>query len=81
MVWAGICAAGKTPLVFIDRNVKINTDVYQQVILRGSLQPWAQSLGVATGLGSSTFREVDNGIVQRVVSRNVGEGCVANEFS
>ena len=41
MVWGGICATGKTPLVFIDRNVKINAEVYQNTILRGVLQPWA----------------------------------------
>lgn len=43
MVWAGICASGKTPLVFIDRNVKINGAVYQQAILRDVLHPWAQN--------------------------------------
>ena len=42
MVWAGICATGKTPLVFIDRNVKINAHVYQNDILRTVLHPWAQ---------------------------------------
>lgn len=41
MVWGGICATGKTPLVFIDRNVKINANVYQNVILRDVLHPWA----------------------------------------
>ncbi|CAK9821600.1 Transposable element Tc3 transposase [Anthophora retusa] len=41
MVWAGICATGKTPLVFIERNVKINATSYQQRILREVLQPWA----------------------------------------
>ena len=41
MVWAGICSTGKTPLVFIDRNVKINAEVYQQVVLRDALTPWA----------------------------------------
>lgn len=41
MVWAGISAAGKTPLVFIDRNVKINAISYQQSVLQDVLQPWA----------------------------------------
>lgn len=41
MVWAGICATGKTPLVFIDRNVKINAAIYQQIVLRDVLEPWA----------------------------------------
>uniref|UniRef100_A0A183BN43 HTH luxR-type domain-containing protein n=1 Tax=Globodera pallida TaxID=36090 RepID=A0A183BN43_GLOPA len=42
MVWGGICATGKTPLVFIARNVKINANVYQNTILRAVLHPWAQ---------------------------------------
>uniref|UniRef100_A0A8R1EEL5 HTH luxR-type domain-containing protein n=1 Tax=Caenorhabditis japonica TaxID=281687 RepID=A0A8R1EEL5_CAEJA len=33
MVWAGITATGKTPLVFIERNVKINSEVYQKIVL------------------------------------------------
>lgn len=41
MVWGGICATGKTPLVFIERNVKINAAYYQQAVLRDVLQPWA----------------------------------------
>jgi hypothetical protein len=41
MVWGGICATGKTPLVFINRNVKINAQVYQNEILRGVVHPWA----------------------------------------
>ena len=43
MVWGGVCATGKTPLVFIDRNVKINAEDYQQRVLKGVLAPWAQS--------------------------------------
>ena len=42
MVWAGICANGRTPLVFIDRNVKINAAVYQNDILSAYVHPWAQ---------------------------------------
>ena len=42
MVWGGICATGKTPLVFIERNVKINAAVYQNDILRGVVHPWVQ---------------------------------------
>ena len=41
MVWGGICSTGKTPLVFINRNVKINATVYQNEILRAVLHPWA----------------------------------------
>ena len=37
MIWGGICASGKTPLVFIDKNVKINASNYQQIVLRDVL--------------------------------------------
>ena len=32
MVWAGICATGKTPLVFMEKGVKIKFDAYQNVL-------------------------------------------------
>jgi inhibitor of nuclear factor kappa-B kinase subunit alpha len=41
MVWAGICATGKTPLVFVEEGVKINKDVYLQRILLDVVEPWA----------------------------------------
>ena len=34
MVWGGICAAGKTPLVFIEKGVKINARYYQDKVLK-----------------------------------------------
>lgn len=42
MVWAGITSDGKTPLVFVEKGVKINAAVYQQRILRDVLDPWAR---------------------------------------
>jgi len=42
MVWAGITADGKTPLVFVERGVKINAEIYQENILRKVLLPWSQ---------------------------------------
>lgn len=42
MVWAGICKNGKTPLVFVERGVKINADTYQKCILRDILMPWSR---------------------------------------
>ena len=42
MVWAGVTANGKTPLVFVDKGVKINAQFYQQQILRDVLEPWAR---------------------------------------
>jgi transposase len=42
MVWAGVTADGKTPLVFVDKGVKINAAFYQEAILRGALDPWAR---------------------------------------
>uniref|UniRef100_A0A8R1DTC7 Tc1-like transposase DDE domain-containing protein n=1 Tax=Caenorhabditis japonica TaxID=281687 RepID=A0A8R1DTC7_CAEJA len=41
MVWAGVTSTGKTPLVFIDRNVKINAEVYQKTVLMDNMLPWA----------------------------------------
>ncbi|EFO95902.1 hypothetical protein CRE_17595 [Caenorhabditis remanei] len=40
MVWAGVTSDGKTPLVFIERNVKINLEVYQNLVLKDVLLPW-----------------------------------------
>ena len=42
MVWGGICASGKTPLVFVDQGVKINQEVYRRDILETVVLPWAQ---------------------------------------
>jgi len=42
MVWGGICASGKTPLIFVDQGVKINQEVYRRDILEAVLLPWAQ---------------------------------------
>ena len=42
MVWGGICASGKTPLVSVDQGVKINQEVYRRNILETVVLPWAQ---------------------------------------
>lgn len=42
MVWAGISDSGKTPLVFVERGVKINSQVYQEQILRNVVVPWSR---------------------------------------
>lgn len=42
MVWGGICASGKTPLVFVDQGVKVNREVYCREILEAVVLPWAQ---------------------------------------
>lgn len=42
MVWAAITADGRSPLVFIDRGVKINAQIYRENILEGVLKPWAR---------------------------------------
>ncbi|KAJ1355260.1 hypothetical protein KIN20_012592 [Parelaphostrongylus tenuis] len=36
MIWAGICSTGKTPMVFINRNVKINTASYSSNFYGGN---------------------------------------------
>jgi len=41
MVFGGICATGKTPLIFVTKGIKINKDVYCN-ILKTSVLPWAQ---------------------------------------
>lgn len=43
MVWGGISAAGKTSLIFIDKKVKINANVYQEEILEKALVPWKRN--------------------------------------
>ena len=40
MVWADICSTGKTPLVFIDKDVKINLEIYRSEILEAVVLPW-----------------------------------------
>lgn len=42
MIWAGIGANGKTQLVFIDKHVKINAQIYQNEILDKAVLPWIQ---------------------------------------
>lgn len=42
MVWAGVTANGKTPLVFIEKGVKINASYYQKSIIKAVLEPWAK---------------------------------------
>ena len=41
MVWDGICATGKTPLIFVDEGVKINAEVYRREILESVVLPWS----------------------------------------
>ena len=45
MVWAGICASDKTPLVFVEPWVKISKNYYLKEILQRfwSLGPWARA--------------------------------------
>ncbi|CAG0901755.1 unnamed protein product [Darwinula stevensoni] len=42
MAWAGICAMGTSPLVFMEKGMKNNVVVYQGRILRAVLDPWAR---------------------------------------
>lgn len=43
MVWAGVCATGKTPLVFVKPGAKINKEYYIKEILVKHLLPWSRS--------------------------------------
>lgn len=42
MVFGAVCATGKCPLVFVEKGVKINKDVYVEEILKKHLLLWAQ---------------------------------------
>ena len=39
MVWATITAVGRSPLVLIDRGIRINAKYYRENILEGVLKP------------------------------------------
>lgn len=43
MVWGGVSATGKTSLVFIDKNVKINANVHQEEILEKAVVSWKRN--------------------------------------
>lgn len=43
MVWAGICASGKTPLIFVNPGVKINKNYYLGDILQRVVEPWSMA--------------------------------------
>uniref|UniRef100_A0A1I7V052 Metallophos domain-containing protein n=1 Tax=Caenorhabditis tropicalis TaxID=1561998 RepID=A0A1I7V052_9PELO len=43
IICAGSTSKGNIPLVFIDRNVKINSDVYQKLVLMDVSRPWVTS--------------------------------------
>ncbi|XGW24168.1 hypothetical protein V3C99_005958 [Haemonchus contortus] len=43
MVWAGISSLGKTKLVFVEKGVKINAEIYRKQILEDAAIPWAES--------------------------------------
>ncbi|KAL6743349.1 hypothetical protein Aduo_016395 [Ancylostoma duodenale] len=40
MVWAGICASGKTSLVFIEKVAKITAELHQNETLKKVVAPW-----------------------------------------
>ena len=42
MVWAAVTESGRSPLVFVEQDVKLNQENYQNDILVGSLLPWAK---------------------------------------
>ncbi|GBO33342.1 hypothetical protein AVEN_260606-1, partial [Araneus ventricosus] len=42
IIWYGICASGKTPLVSVDEGVTINHKVYRRDILEAVILPWAK---------------------------------------
>lgn len=42
IIWCGDTANSETPLIFIDKNVKINAQVYQDDIIPKSVIPWCR---------------------------------------
>ena len=42
MVWAAITSTGKSPLLFIEKGIKINQETYENNILQNILLPWSQ---------------------------------------
>ena len=40
MVWAAVTADGRSPLVLIDREVKINEEYYWENVLKTELKSW-----------------------------------------
>ncbi|VDO80847.1 unnamed protein product [Heligmosomoides polygyrus] len=72
MVWAGVCATGRTPLVFVERGAKINTDVYLNDILKKEMLPWAQE-----HFGSTTWTFQQDGAPAHN-SKKTQEWCARN---
>lgn len=42
MVWGGICSSGKTPLIFVEKGVKMNQEIYRRDILEAVVLPWSR---------------------------------------
>jgi transposase len=43
MVWGGICATGKTPLIFVEEGTKVNQEVYLRDVLQAVVLPWSRA--------------------------------------
>ena len=41
MAWGGICASGKTPLIFLEKGVKVDQHLYRKEVLQAVVLPWA----------------------------------------
>lgn len=54
MVWAAVTSNGRSPLVFIEKGVKVNQQVYQQKVLNDALIPWTRK---QFGTNSWTFQQ------------------------
>ena len=54
IMWAAITADGRSPLVFIDRGVKIKAEYYRKNMLEGALTLWARKY---FGLRPWTFQQ------------------------
>ncbi|KAK0416547.1 hypothetical protein QR680_012554 [Steinernema hermaphroditum] len=64
MVWAGICATGKTPLVFVEKGVKIDSLVYQRLEARSPGRLGRNQRGNTRG-DRQRFQEASQGLYRR----------------
>ena len=42
MVWAAVTADGRSPIIFIEPDVKVNATYYRENVLEAALESWAR---------------------------------------
>ena len=74
MVWVGITSEYHTPLVFVERGVKLNAERYRQTILEAVVKPWALS---TYGARRWTFQQ-DSAPAHRARARHAGRASLVS---